>query len=142
MLVVATGSRRALHYLPLELIDYFDAITLDYVADTDAEKKVVLDHLGEGSGQDTIDPALDIVSRTRVHSEVQRGVSTRGAIRYAELLSSLNNLPSNAGENALRTAARISLPHRLELSVESDTASKRDQIVEEILDEEMYEGEE
>ena len=138
ILVVATGSFMALHYLPLELIDYFDVINLDYLADPMLEKKVVLERLRKESRDmiltdETLNKALDVVSQTRTHSEAQRGVSTRGAISYIEILSLLDNLPDNSLENVLRTGARISLPHRLEPSLELDTANKGEQIVEDIL---------
>ena len=134
-LVVGTGSMRALHYLPLELIDYFDVITLDYVTDAETEKRVILGNVSEGSSfLEVPDMALDIVNRTRMHTEVQRGVSTRGAIKYVELLASANATPIGETEIVLRTAARVSLPHRIEPTVESDTANKREKIIEEILD--------
>ncbi|MDY7036700.1 MAG: VWA domain-containing protein [Thermodesulfobacteriota bacterium] len=138
ILVVATGSIMALHYLPLELIDYFDVIKLGYLADLMLEKKVVLERLGRESRDimltdETLRKALDVVSQTRTHSEVQRGVSTRGAISYIELLPLLNNLPNNSLKNILRTGAHVSLPHRLEPSLELDTANKGTQIVEDIL---------
>lgn len=139
ILVVATGSERTLHHLPLELIDYFDVLCLDYVANPMLEKQVVLDYLGQNlrdktSTGEAIDRALDIVNRTRTHHEIQRGVSTRGAIKYAELLLSMNSLPDIKVENIIRTGARISLPHRLQTSIEFDSPSKGEQIVEDILD--------
>jgi MoxR-like ATPase/Mg-chelatase subunit ChlD len=126
MLVIATGSQ--LEALPLDLIDHFDVVHLDY-PQPHGEREVIL---SSAENPSRVDEVVDIVHHTRVHHEVDRGVSTRGAIKYAEVISSLEGL---GGGEALRKGAFISLPHRLKPSLELDIPGKREEIVEEILSE-------
>jgi MoxR-like ATPase len=102
-------------------------------------KELVLANLaevqpGEILAETTIDKAVDIVGRTRTHAEVDRGVSTRGTLRYTELMSTLQQIKDRDEEELLRAGAFPSLPHRLELAPHADLPGKREKIVEEILD--------
>lgn len=143
ILVVGTGSEQALHLLPLDLADCFDVVTLGYPAHFEDEKRVVVSLLQREEREKLLSEAeisrvVNIVRQTRTHAEVERGVSTRGAIKYAQMLASLREIAGDgrSGEECwLRTAARTSLPHRLTLAPEVDLAGKREKIIEGIVDE-------
>jgi len=129
-LVIATGSRERMQNLPLDLLDYFDMVSLDYPRERTPEEEIVLSQTGATASG--VQKVVDIVHRTRSHHEVERGVSTRGALRYMELVASREQLGAEE-EAAIREEAIVSLPHRLELSLELDIPGKREQIVEEIV---------
>ncbi|MDY6880345.1 MAG: VWA domain-containing protein [Thermodesulfobacteriota bacterium] len=135
VLVIATGSERSLSAMPLDLVDCFDVVTLQYPSEEDAEKGIVLDMAGKTLPISTLDRVVEISCHTRTHSEVLRGASTRGTIKYAELASSLNEAGHLDEEAMLRTAALVTLPHRLQLTPDLDLMGKREEIVNEILDE-------
>jgi len=135
-LVVATGGEGALKSLPLDLIDNFDVILFGYVDNFERQKEIVLSHIeryGETVAGPTIDEAIQIVNETRRHNEVERGVGTRGMIKYAELLASLPQLQCKEEEEMLRDGAIVSLPHRLKLAPETDLTGKRDKIIDEVV---------
>ena len=137
-LVVATGGEGALKSLPLDLLDNFDVIHLDYVDDLDKQKRIVLTHIGrdtETLDEPVLEQAIRIVNETRRHSEVERGVGTRGMIRNAELLSHFPELEEyEDADRRLSVAAAVSLPHRLKLAPEVDLPGKRERIVEEVVE--------
>ncbi len=135
-LVAATGGEGALKSLPLDLMDNFDVVRLGYVDDPGQEKEVVLSHVGSGEGgldDALVDRAIQVVNQTREHGEVERGVGTRGLIRFAELLARLPQVEPRDGDALLSGAAAVSLPHRLKLAPEVDLPGKRDQIIDEIV---------
>lgn len=135
-LVVATGGEGALKSLPLDLIDNFDVILFGYVDNFDRQKEIALSHIeryGETVAGPTIDEAIQIVNETRRHNEVERGVGTRGMIKYAELLASLPQLQHKEKDKMLQNGAIVSLPHRLKLASEADLPGKREQIIDEIV---------
>jgi Mg-chelatase subunit ChlD/MoxR-like ATPase len=137
MVVIATGSQAGLHYLPLDLVDCFDVVSLGYIPDREAETAVVAASMEKaGKNLPAVDTAqvVDITGLTRSHPEVERGVSTRGAIRYAEVLSAYQELGTQ-GEVPLRAAAHMSLPHRLRVNLETDLPGKREMVVDEVLEE-------
>jgi Mg-chelatase subunit ChlD len=124
--------------LPLDLADCFDVVKLDYVNAPSPQKQIILadlEHKGEKISEDRAEKVVDIVSRTREHSDVERGVSTRGMINYAHLLASFPELGVEQEERMLQDGALISLPHRLGLSPEVDLPGKREQIIHEVVDE-------
>ncbi|MDO8473788.1 MAG: VWA domain-containing protein [Dehalococcoidia bacterium] len=140
ILVVATGSSKMLEFLPLGVLEYFDIVTLDYLKDPEIEKNVNKSnlrsrHAGEMLDDETLAKAVDVVERTRLHSEVERGISTRGGMRYTELLASFQEMRIGDQEKIMKSAAFSSLSHRLQLAPHADTSGKRDQVVQEILDE-------
>ncbi|MEK7847440.1 MAG: ATP-binding protein, partial [Chloroflexota bacterium] len=136
LVIIATASREALHFLPLDLVDCFDAVSLDFISDREAELSVVSASLEAGRRQlpsAEVARVVDITALTRTHPEVERGVSTRGAIRYAEVLAAYQEM-GQQGERPLRAAAHISLPHRLRVNLETDLPGKREMVVDEVLD--------
>lgn len=140
MLVVATGSERVLKSLPLDIVDCFDAVRLDYVNEPGAQKHIVMSnlarcHKGQYVDEAATEKVVDIVNNTRDHIEVKRGISTRGMIKFADLLTSLPQLNIHEQGRVLQDGSIISLPHRLEISPEADTPGKRERIISEIVDE-------
>ncbi len=132
ILVIGTGEEEMLSEFSLDLADCFDVIRLAYVDNPVYQREIILDSLPEMSGtQARLDKVIDIVNRTRRHEEVERGVSTRGMVNYAAVLYS-SGLTED-GET-LRSAALVSLPHRLKIPLEADTPAKREGIVNEIVD--------
>jgi len=138
ILVVATGSLKMLEYLPLGLLECFDVVTLGYPVSMTVEKMIAGERLA-ARGQELAESASDligeIVTRTRMHGEVQRGVSTRGLIHCHELLVPLQQIGTGDECGKLRCAAGVSLPHRLEVAPHADLPGKKEQIITEILDE-------
>lgn len=139
-LIISTGSERVLKSLPLDIADCFDVIRLDYIADPIPQKRIIIGNLRQsgrekGMGETMTERVVDIINRTRDHIEVKRGVSTRGMIGYAELLTALSELKDDEEGRMLREGALISLPHRLRLSPEADTPGKREGIINEIVEE-------
>ena len=142
VLMLATGSQKVLEILPLAVLENFDIVTLGHIGDRDAEKRVVVTELEQAGrhtilAEETVGKAVDIVGCTRVHHEVERGVSTRGGIRYAELMTSLHEVGLHDEMKVIRGGAYGSLPHRLQLAPHCDVPGKRDLIIDEVLDEVM-----
>lgn len=132
LLVLAVGNEQALTSLPADLLDIFDIISLDYQS-SEIERKVVSGCISK-ENRDIVDEAVDIVVHTRDHADVKRGASTRGTIKYAELLTSLSQLGNTDKRELMHTGASIALPHRIELTINADNPRKRDQIIDEIAD--------
>jgi len=136
ILVVATGSEKALLSLSLDLMDHFDVIDLDYVSSF--EGIVPKGELDKAS----LDKSLNIVARSRRHEDVKRGISTRGAIKFTELLSSYQRLVSGPGDELIRRASRVSLPHRIEVAPHAETIRRPQEIMDEIVAEALEAKEE
>ena len=137
-LVIATGSEKALKILPLDIIDFFDVVRIGYAQGHDEQKQIILSNLLQPHGEETItegviDKAIEIIDQTRQHPEVQRGVSTRGMIKYSEVLASYHQLVQAEEKELLQRGASISLPHRLGLAPEAELPGKREQIINEIV---------
>ena len=139
ILMLATGSQKVLEVLPLAVLENFDIVTLGQLADREAEKRIVIANLEQTNRDGILDgeyiyKAVDIVHGTRAHHEVERGVSTRGGIRYTELMASLSEVGLHDQEKLIRGGAYGSLPHRLQLAPHCDVPGKRDLIVDDVLD--------
>ena len=139
ILVIATGSEKALKFLPLDIIDFFDVVKLGYVEGHDNQRQIVLNNLErqyhgvETITDSNIDKVIEIVNQTRQHPEVERGVGTRGMIKYSEVLASYSQFVPGGEEELLHKGASISLPHRLGIAPEVDLPGKRKQIVNEVV---------
>ena len=133
ILVLATGADRVLKTLPLDMIDHFDVIDLDYVTEKEKEKNIIMGK--DGWEGETFDKALEIVTRTREHSDLQRGVSTRGGRRFAELIPVHKRLKIKESHDILRRSAVVSLPHRVEVAPHADAVRTAEEIVGEIVEE-------
>ena len=139
-LIVATGSEKVYQQLPLDLADCFDIFRLDYVSEPVFQKQIVTNslkqqHNGGDVSEGTTDKVIEIINRTRNHDEIKRGISTRGMIKYAELLTTLPELKIDEEVRMLEEGAILSLPHRLGLTPEADTPGKRKKIISEIVKE-------
>ncbi len=135
VLIVATGSAAGLTRMSMDLSDHFDRVALGYVADPAVESGLLT---GKAERPSWEEPAMEVVRRTRTHSDLSRGLSTRGTIRYGELLTSYARLSGeSAPETFLPAASRAALPHRV--VVASHAVANRsgveviDQILEDVL---------
>ncbi|MDO8723974.1 MAG: VWA domain-containing protein [Syntrophales bacterium] len=138
MLVVATGSPRMLGQLPLGVLECFDIVNVGYPVSMTVEKMIARDRMaarGEASAEGASDMIGEIVVRTRMHSEVERGVSTRGLLHCHELLAPLKEVGIAGEGKRLRYAAGLSLPHRLDVVPHADLPGRREEIINEILGE-------
>ena len=138
ILVIATGSEKALKYLPLDIIDFFDVVKLDYIDEHDAQKQIIFDNVEDyldekAISESIVDKAIEIIDQTRQHPEVERGVSTRGMIKYSEILASYSHFKPCEEKELLKKGSSVSLPHRLGLTPETELPGKREQIVNEIV---------
>ena len=144
-LIIGTGGPRTLHLLPSELLDCFDVIVLDYSITPKTEKEIVLRHLREDeSGKipsDQMDLALEVCQKTRKHYDIQRGVSIRGSISYAEYMSSLKMLEKSESNDLIRFTSSVCLPHRIQLSTRASLVQKSEQIIGTIVDEVLHSSE-
>ncbi|OIP92257.1 MAG: hypothetical protein AUK24_01775 [Syntrophaceae bacterium CG2_30_49_12] len=144
MLVVATGSPKMLEYLPLGVLECFDVVHIGYPVSMTVEKMIARDRLaarGKMLTESASDIIGEIVTRTRMHGEVERGVSTRGLLHCHDLLVSLKEMCIADERKRLEVAAAVSLPHRLEVVPHADLPGRKEQIVNEILEEVLGEGE-
>ncbi|MFC1823802.1 VWA domain-containing protein [Thermodesulfobacteriota bacterium] len=131
LLMVATGADSALARMPLDLADHFDVIPMSHVADADFEQKLLS---GSHDGADWVEPAMDVVLQTRLHEDLIRGVSTRGSIRYGELLASYAEvIGRDELEKILPHASNIVLPHRVAVAPHAEANRSNAEIIEEIV---------
>jgi len=112
--VIATQNPRefvATSHLSEALRDRFELIVLDYQP-FDEEVEIVRANIPENARQyyQLIQEAVAVVRATRESPRVRRGASVRAAISIVELTGQFN------GPQALRMAARIALPTRIELA--------------------------
>jgi len=132
VLIVATGSASGLTRMSMDLSDHFDRVALGYVADPAMESRLLA---GDAEPPPWAEPALQVVHRTRAHPDLSRGLSTRGTIRYGELLTSTARLAGvSAPETVLPEASRSALPHRVVVAPHAAANRSNAEVVEEILD--------
>lgn len=138
LLIVATGSDDAVSRMPADLADHLDVIHLSYVEDREFERRL----LSAGSVPPELsDPAMSAIHRTRWHEDLARGVSTRGAIRYGELLASWGAIAGWSEQGRLLTvASRVALPHRVEVAPHAEANRSAREIIDEIVREVLGEG--
>ncbi|MDY7037780.1 MAG: ATP-binding protein, partial [Thermodesulfobacteriota bacterium] len=80
-LVIATSSNEGLSRLSRDFIDYFDVIELQYIEQEEAEARVIFQDEKELLSEDSRIHIMEIISRTRNHPDLSRGISTRGGER-------------------------------------------------------------
>ncbi|MDY6966548.1 MAG: VWA domain-containing protein, partial [Halobacteriota archaeon] len=139
ILILATGGERVLRTLSLDMIDHFDIIRLDYIDSVEKEREIIVQQ-EEWEGEE-YDKALEIVRRTREHSDLQRGVSTRGGIKFSELIEVHKRLKIEKKDEIIRRSSVVSLPHRVEIAPHAEAVRTTQEIIEEIV-EEVISGEE
>jgi MoxR-like ATPase len=128
--VIATQNPRefvATSHLSEALRDRFELVVLDYQP-LEEEIDIVRLNLREGTNadQELIDDAVRVVRSTREAPQIRRGASVRAAIAIVELAKQLG------GANALRDAARVALPTRIELADDIHTPAR--DIIDEIVE--------
>ena len=133
ILILATGGDRVLRTLSLDMIDHFDIIKLDYIQQAEQEKEVIMDR--EGYSGEEHEKALEIVRRTREHGDLQRGVSTRGGMKFSELIPIHKRLHIEDPDDILRRSSIVSLPHRIEVAPHAEAVRTPIEIIEEIVEE-------
>lgn len=145
VLIIATASENAIQILPSDMLVYFDVIRMGYIEDKEEEKEVIREKSVFNSQIDitnTLDSLVEIIKETRKHSEIKKGVSTRGAINFAELLNVYPIIYENRNEierGDIQEAAVVSLPHRIKLQEYASSKSPEEiviEIVKEVLGEE------
>ena len=130
VLIVATGSRAASGRMPVDLADHFDWIALDNAWDSEFETRLLA---GGRNSAGWIRPAMEVVRRTRCHEDLSRGVSTRGAIRYGELLASFSDvIREQSPEKIIPEASQVALPQRVEVGAHAVANRSAREIVDEI----------
>jgi len=132
VLIVATASAAGLTRMSMDLSDHFDRVALGYVADPAVESGLLAGGVERPPWEG---PAMETVRRTREHPDLSRGVSTRGTIRYGELLRSYARLTGDsAPESVLPDASRSALPHRVVVAPHAVANRSNVEVVEEILE--------
>jgi Mg-chelatase subunit ChlD/Mg-chelatase subunit ChlI len=132
VLVLATASDEGLRRMPQDLIDHFDVIRLDYKEENP---------LGEGENS-LEERALRVVTMTREHPDLQRGVSTRGKEKLIDLISVFPQLNVEAQDEILRKSAMLSLPHRVSLAIHAAESTTQEKVISGILSDVLHEKEE
>ncbi|UCE91318.1 MAG: AAA family ATPase [Methanobacteriota archaeon] len=111
------------------LSDRFELLTLNY--QPEGEEFEIIARRYPAADGDLVARSLWICRRTRDHPNIRRGASIRGAIATVQLAGAFGS----ADESALRRAAQMALPTRIEMREESKTTAPEviDQIVDECL---------
>ena len=132
VLVVATGSISGMVRMPMDLSDHFDRVPMGTVHDTAFESRLLC------GSKDTVPwekPAMMVIQQSRQHEDLSRGISTRGTIRYGELLNSYAGLiKEEAPEKLLPVGSGIALPHRVEVAPHAVSNRSANEIIQEIVD--------
>ena len=128
--VIATQNPRefvATSHLSEALRDRFELVALGYQP-LEEEIDIVGLNLRDGADadQELIGDAVRVVRSTREAPQIRRGASVRAAIAIVELAGQLG------GPNALRDAARVALPTRIELADDINTPAL--EIIDEIVE--------
>ena len=148
VLMIGTGSLSTLEILPSNMTDHFDIFKTEYISDSDAEKRTIKNQavLREKDIEvsEILDDAVEILRRTRTHNEIKRGVSTRGAIKYLELINAYPRIDKRKSitREELRVAATSALPYRLELQDYVASVKRPEDVLSEIIDDVFDEGKE
>jgi len=130
-LIVATGAASTPAKMPIDLADHFDIIVLDNVADQEFEERLLSERSPTALWKR---PAVQVVQRSRHHEDLSRGISTRGAIRYGELLASYAGiLGDDRPDTLLPEASKVSLPHRVEVAPHAVANRSAKEIIDEIV---------
>jgi MoxR-like ATPase len=129
-IVVATQNPRefiATSLLSEALRDRFELLTLDY-QDEDEEVAIVQQRTGINDAQ-YVRPIVRLVRATRAHADIRRGASVRAAMSITMLAKHLGS----ERKTALRSAAHMALPTRIELK--DDARKSIHGIIDELLEE-------
>lgn len=109
-LVVATVEDRGLARLPGFILDHFDVIQLNYLESYRLEKGLLVERNIAAGVAGTV---VDVVHRSRHDPRLERGASTRAALRFGEVARAFGELQASgypvSAEEGLRRAAEVSL---------------------------------
>ncbi|TDA66997.1 MAG: VWA domain-containing protein [Clostridia bacterium] len=109
-LVVATVDGQGLARLPGFILDYFDVIQVNYLESYRLEKGLLVERNIAASVAGTV---VDVAHRSRHDPRLERGASTRAAVRFGELARAYSELQASgylaSEEVILRRAAEVSL---------------------------------
>ena len=133
-IVIGTSSNEGLSRLSRDFIDYFDVIELQYIEREEAEAQVIFQDEKELVSDDSRAHIMEIISRTRNHSDLSRGISTRGGERLAELVYTNETKFSREHNKMIKAAALVSLPHRVTVAPHAESYRSSRSIVEEVID--------
>jgi MoxR-like ATPase len=114
--VIATQNPKefvATTHLSEAIRDRFEIVRLDYQS-ADEEIEIVRRNSGIDD-EDLLRPAVAITRATRNHRLIKRGASVRAAISIVQIARQLG------GASAIRRAALVALPTRIELREETET---------------------
>jgi MoxR-like ATPase len=114
--VIATQNPKefvATTHLSEAIRDRFEIVRLDYQS-SDEEIEIVRRNTGIDDEM-LLHPAVAITRATRNHRLIKRGASVRAAISIVQIARQLG------GPNAIRRAALVALPTRIELREETET---------------------
>jgi MoxR-like ATPase len=128
--VIATQNPRefvATSHLSEALRDRFELVVLGYQPHEE-EVQIVRSNLAKGveASEAVIETAVAIARATRESPRIRRGASIRAAISIVELASQFQ------GADAIKQAARIALPTRIELA--DDIHAPASEIIDELVD--------
>lgn len=130
-IIIATGAVSALEKMSADLSDHFDVITLGNVEDDEFGKSILS---GGRLDSKLTDAAMQIVTDTRLHEDLSRGVSTRGVIRYGEIISSFSSVLNEIEPAAvLPQSSIVSLPHRVRVAPHAESNRSANEIIDEIV---------
>jgi len=135
-LIIATGGERTLKSLPIDMVDHFDIVELPYVQDREREAQIVFDR--KDLDRSLKDKVISIIYKTRDHSDIKRGVGTRGGIKFAELLPIYRRISSKEDNEILKNASDVALPHRITLAPHAEAIRNPEEIIQEIVDDVLY----
>ncbi|MFH1624050.1 MAG: VWA domain-containing protein [Pseudomonadota bacterium] len=136
VLIIATGGEEALRRLSADMLDHFDIVELPYLKDRNVERQIVFD--GDHIENSLKDKVIEIVHKTRNHSDIKRGISTRGGIKFAELIPVYKRISSRDDNEILKVASKASLPHRIALAPHAEAIREPEEIIGEIVDDVLY----
>ncbi len=132
LLIVATGAVSAFDKMSADLADHFDLVILNNVEDREFEKDLLS---GNTLSPELSDISMNIIDETRSHEDLSRGISTRGVIRYGELVSSYSDvIDNNKPVHVLPRASMVSIPHRVEVATHAESNRSAEEIIEEIVE--------
>lgn len=130
-LVIATQNPKefvATSHLSEALLDRFELIVLDY--QSEEEEIGIVSQTAKQ--KQIVQAAVRLVRTTRNHPKIRRGASVRAAQSISEIASMMMK-EGLSFEDALREAALIALPTRIELERDTETETSSKDLIEELI---------
>ena len=133
-LVIGTSSRRGLSHLSRDFVDHFDAVELVYIEKQEAESKIIFNGENRSISDESAGQIMEVISGTRTHPDLSRGVSTRGGQRLAETVHVGETTFGKTSPEVIRGATGVCLPHRVEVAAHAESYRSSRSIVEDVVD--------